>query len=103
MEFDSLDNYLLSGSGSKAAIIEAFLKERSDDPHAAPFYRALEILGAKAADEALMALRLVLSGRMPEDEAIKRMRKSVAVARKGGPEAEEARAAYFAEFNRPPG
>lgn len=95
MEFDSLDNYLLDGSGSKADLIEKLLQSRDERAEAAPFYRALEILGAKAADEALMALRLVLAGKPAEDESIKRMRKNVAASRHGGPDAGQAREDYF--------
>lgn len=95
MEFDSLDNYLLDGSGSKAALIEELLKSRAESEEAAPFYRALDILGAKAADEALMALRLVLAGKPAQDESIKRMRKNVAASRKGGDDAPQARDDYF--------
>lgn len=95
MEFDSLDNYLLDGTGSKADLIEQLLKNREEHAEAAPFYRALDILGAKAADEALMALRLVLAGKPAQDESIRRMRINVTTARKGGPEAGEAREDYF--------
>lgn len=95
MDFDSLDHYLLDGTGSKAALIEKLLSDREENSEAAPFYRALDILGAKAADEALMALRLVLAGKPAEDQSIKRMRKNVAASRKGGPDAPEAREDYF--------
>lgn len=95
MQFDSLDGYLLDGHGSKADLIEALLRERSPLEEAAPFYRALEILGAKAADEALMALRLVLAGRPAADESIRQMRKDVQISRRGGPEAQDARDDYF--------
>lgn len=94
MEFDSLDNYLLEGTGSKASVIDALLAHRQEAEQAAPFYRALDILGAKAADEALMALRLVLAGKAPADETIKAMRKCVAAARKGGEDAQGAKDAY---------
>lgn len=99
MQFDSFDGYLLEGRGTKADLIEALLRERSPLEEAAPFYRALEILGAKAADEALMALRLVLAGRPAADESIRRMRKDVKTARQGGPEAQEARDDYFRQLS----
>ena len=95
MQFDSLDGYLLEGRGSKAELIEALLRERSPLEEAAPFYRALAILGAKAADEALMALRLVLAGKPAADESIRHMRQDVKTAREGGPLAQQARDDYF--------
>ncbi len=97
MQFDSLDDYLLDKRGNKADVIAGLLAERSEDPQAAPFYRALEILGAKAADEALIALRLVLAGKAAADDAIRRLRQNVATSRSGGEGAEQARAAYKKE------
>jgi hypothetical protein len=98
MQFDSLDDYLLHKRGSKADVISGLLLERSQDPHAAPFYRALEMVGAKVADEALIALRLVLAGKSPSDDAVRRLREKVAVARSGGDGAQEAQAAYHEEL-----
>lgn len=98
MSFESVDGYLLENRGAKAAIIAALLKERSDDAAAAPFYRALEILGARVADEALIALRLVLAGKTPGDDAVKRVRAHVAASRAGGPDAQKAREDYAREM-----
>jgi len=98
MKFDSLDNYLLDRRGSKADVIARLLDQRSDDPHAAPFYRAMEMLGAKIDDQALIALRLVLAGKAPEDEAVRRLRSTVAASRGGGDQAPEARRAYEQEL-----
>ncbi|MGB8264705.1 MAG: hypothetical protein WCE44_00055 [Candidatus Velthaea sp.] len=94
MAFHPIDGYLLDGEPSKAPAIAAVLAERSDLPAAAPFYRALAIVGAKAADEALIALRLVLGGRPPDDDAIRRVRAILTRVRSGD---EQARAAYAAE------
>ncbi|MBC5816301.1 MAG: hypothetical protein GIW97_07140 [Candidatus Eremiobacteraeota bacterium] len=94
MKFDSLDDYLLDKRGSKADVIAGLLDERADDPQAAPFYRALEMLGAKIDDQALIALRLVLAGKSPEDDAVRRLRSNVAASREGGDRAAEARRAY---------
>jgi len=74
------------------------LADRSDDPAAAPFYRALELLGARVADEALIALRVVLAGKAPADDVVKRMRESVAASRAPGEAAAEARQAYEREL-----
>lgn len=98
MTFDSVDNYLLQNHGSKAEVIAELLRERSEDPQAAPFYRALEMLGARVADEALIALRLVLAGKEPQDEAVKRVRAFVAASRAGGELATVARVDYAGEM-----
>jgi hypothetical protein len=57
------------------------LADRSAAPAAAPFYRALEAVGLRAADEAFVALRLVLAGRTPDDAAVRRVRALAALAR----------------------
>lgn len=81
MAFEIVDRYLLGEPVSKPAAIEALLSPRSNDPAAAPFYRALEAVGPRAADEALIALRLVLAGRKPDDAAVRRLRALGAIAR----------------------
>ena len=93
MELHPLDGYLLDGRPGKADAIAAALRERSPDPRAQPFYRALEAVGARAADEALLALRLVLGGKVAADETIVAARTARARAKAG--EA-GARDAYFA-------
>ena len=81
MNFGIIDGYLLGDPVSKPVAIEAILAERSSDETAAPFYRALEAVGARAADEALVALRLVLAGRSPSNEHVWRLRALAALAR----------------------
>jgi hypothetical protein len=81
VDFTVLDRYLLGASTDKAAVVDALLQERHTDPAAAPFYRALEAVGPRAADEALVALRVVLSGQAPTDERVRRLRALSAVAR----------------------
>ncbi|MFN2527100.1 MAG: hypothetical protein ABR584_00085 [Candidatus Baltobacteraceae bacterium] len=98
MKFDSLDNYLLDKRGSKADVIAGLLASRSDDSHAAPFYRALELLGAKVDDQALIALRLVLAGKPAQDDAVRRLRSTVTASREGGEGAAPARLAYEQEL-----
>jgi hypothetical protein len=90
VELHPLDGYLLDGSPSKADAIAAALRERSPDPKAQPFYRALETVGARAADEALLALRLVLGGKTADDEAIVAVRAARARAKTGEAGAREA-------------
>jgi len=94
-----LDRYLLSAEGSKQAVVDALLLAPSDDPAAAPFYRALRQIGARAADEALIALRLVLAGKQPQDGKVRGLRELAFTARADGEGAAAARAAYFRELN----
>lgn len=93
MELHPLDGYLLDGSPAKADAIAAALRDRSPEPRAQPFYRALETVGARAADEALLALRLVLGGKTADDASIVAARGARAAAKTG--EAAD-REAYFA-------
>jgi hypothetical protein len=90
VELHPLDGYLLDGQPDKAAAIAAALRDRSDDARAQPFYRALEAVGARAADEALLALRLVLGGRAATDESIVAARAARAAAKAGQAGAREA-------------
>lgn len=85
-----IDGYLLDGTPDKAAAIAAALAERSPLERAQPFYRALAALGARVADEALMALRLAIAGHVPDDAAVTALRAHVAAARKGDAEARRA-------------
>ncbi len=78
MEFGFIDDYLLEKRPAKADLIRQILEKRSALPAAAPFYRALEVLGVQAADEAIMALRLVLAGKAPTDGRVQRLRSTVA-------------------------
>jgi len=81
VDFTVVDGYLLGDPVSKAAVVEALLRDRADSAAAAPFYRALEAVGPRAADEAFVALRLVLAGNHPSDELVRRVRALSAVAR----------------------
>jgi len=62
-------------------VIAGLLANRSPAPAAAPFYRAFEAVGTRAADEAFVALRLVLAGRVAEDGAVRRLRALASLAR----------------------
>jgi hypothetical protein len=90
VELHPLDGYLLDGSPGKADAIAAALRDRSADPRAQPFYRALETVGARAADEALLALRLVLGGKPATDDTIVEARAARARVKAGGDGAREA-------------
>jgi hypothetical protein len=97
MALDLLDRYLLGEPVPKADLVRDLLAEPVATPAAAPFYRALAAVGARAADEAFIALRLVLRGEAPSDAAVREVRSLVSQAR--GPEGaprEAARAAYRA-------
>jgi hypothetical protein len=88
-----LDGYLLDGSPAKAEAIAAVLADQQVNERAGPFYRALDLLGARVPDETLMGLRLALAGRVADDDAIRTMRRQVAAARQGDA---TARADYLA-------
>ncbi len=90
VELHPLDGYLLDGRPGKADAIAAALRDRSPDAKAQPFYRALEALGARAADEALLALRVVLGGKPADDEAIIAARAARAAVKSNAPGAREA-------------
>jgi hypothetical protein len=81
MGFEIVDRYLLGEPVSKPDVVAAILANRSPDPAAQPFYRAFEAVGTRAADEAFIALRLVLSGKPTSDEAVRRLRALASVAR----------------------
>jgi hypothetical protein len=81
MGFEVVDGYLLGDAVSKPSVVAAVLADRSDAPAAAPFYRALEAVGARAADEAFIALRLVLAGRDADEAAVRRLRAVAGFAR----------------------
>ena len=95
MDLRALDGYLLDGKPSKQEAIEHILSDRIDDPRAAPFYRAFEAIGTRAADEALIAIRALAAGKAPEDALIRRLRDLVKLARSGR---EDARASYLREL-----
>ena len=83
MELHPLDGYLLDGRPGKAEAIAAALASPADDPRAQPFYRALAAVGTRAADDALLALRLVLGGRTADDAGIRAARVARAEAQAG--------------------
>ena len=76
-----IDRYLLGEPVSKPDVVAELLADRSELPAAAPFYRAFEAVGTRAADEAFVALRLVLAGREADDAAVRRLRALVRIAR----------------------
>jgi hypothetical protein len=95
MALHPIDGYLLDGQPTKADAVAAVLADRQPTERAQPFYRALDLLGPRVADEALIALRLALAGADIDDDGVRRVRGHVSAARQGDP---AARAAYLAEF-----
>jgi hypothetical protein len=79
--FETIDRYLLGEPVSKADAVAAALAERSPQPAAAPFYRAFEAVGVRAADEAFVALRLAAAGLEPSDDNVRRLRALSSLAR----------------------
>ncbi len=80
MTFEIIDGYLLGEPVSKADLVDDLLAHRSAEPAAAPFYRALEAVGVRAADEAFAAIRIVLAGGAPSDGRVRRVRALSALA-----------------------
>ncbi len=83
MDFESLDGYLLDGSPQKADVVRDLLQRRPGAVGAAPFYEGMELLGARTPDLTLIAVRLVLAGKKPDDATMARARDLVALARTG--------------------
>ena len=101
MDFTPVDGYLLDGMPSKAKAIEHILRDRIDDPRAAPFYRAFEAIGTRAADEAVIAIRALAAGKSPDDGLVRRLRDLLRTARageRGDPVVEAAREAFSREL-----
>ncbi len=94
MDFELIDRYLLDGSPGKGEVVTALLASPSSVPAARPFYEGMKMLGARTPDLTLMALRLVLGGKKADDTAVVQLREIVERVRAGGPDADEARAAY---------
>lgn len=98
MEFESLDGYLLRGTPEKGDVVKAILAQAVPARGAAAFYAGLKMLGDRTPDLSLIALRLVLAGKIADDASVVRLRGLVELARTGGPEGAAARALYFAEL-----
>jgi len=102
MDLRPLDGYLLDGKPSKREAIEHILRDRLDDPRAAAFYRAFEAIGERAADEALIAVRALASGKAPDDALVRKLRDLARSARTGkgaDPGGEDPRAAFLRELS----
>lgn len=94
MQFELIDEYLLTGAPRKSEVIEALLAHRSTLAAAAPFYEGIRMLGARTPDLSLVALRLVLAGRRADDAGVVNLRELSERSRGGGPGGAAAREAY---------
>lgn len=98
MEFELLDRYLLRGSPAKSEVVRMLLEKRSTLPEVRPYYEGLAMLGARTPDLALIALRLVLAGKVADDSSVVRLRELTERSRAGGSDAQQSRAAYLREL-----
>jgi hypothetical protein len=94
MHFELIDEYLLTGAPPKANVIKDLLANPSTLAEAAPFYEGMRMLGPRTPDLALVALRLVLSGKRADDASVVELRGHADRARAGGADAAAARDAY---------
>ncbi len=83
MSFELLDGYLLDAAPSKAEVVRRLLESPVGGQGAAPFYEGMRLLGARTPELALVALRLTLAGKRPDDAAVVRLRGIVDRARAG--------------------
>ena len=81
MDVALIDTYLLTGRPPKPELVASILAVPPQDPRSAPFIRALQALGERTADEALIALRLVAAGEEASDDRVRRLRGLAAIAR----------------------
>jgi hypothetical protein len=82
MDFELLDGYLLDGRPAKASVVEQLAKLPHSGP-AAPFLEGIRLLGERTPDLALMAVRLVLAGKVADDAAVSAVRDAVQRVRAG--------------------
>ena len=83
MSFESLDQYLLTGSPRKADVVSALLADRSPAPAASAFYEGMRLLGPRTPDLTLIALRLVVAGKRADDASVVELRELTQRARDG--------------------
>jgi hypothetical protein len=88
-----IDAYLLGEQRDRESVFRKLATWTTDIEAAMPILRAIVMVGSRAADESLMALRLILGGRPVNDEAVASIRKAVTALRQGDA---SARDRYFA-------
>lgn len=87
-----IDTYLLGENRNREHVFSRVAVWQPDIAAAGPIVRAITLVGARAADESLIALRLILAGREAEDGLVAALR---AHARQAAAGDAAARAKYF--------
>ena len=78
-----IDGYFLGDQTDRETVFRKIAGWRTEVESAVPIVRAIALVGSRAADESLMALRLSLSGRPVSDQAVKDLKAAVAAIRQG--------------------
>jgi hypothetical protein len=78
-----IDGYLLGDRADRESVFRKIAGWRTEVESAVPIVRAIALIGSRAADESLMALRLSLSGRPVSDQKVKELKGAVAAIRQG--------------------
>ncbi len=93
-----IDAYFLGTERNRDAVFSQLGAWSPEIPSAVALVRAIAQVGSRAADESLMALRAVLAGHPPSDNAVQIIKRAVQALRTG--EA-QARAQYEAAVAAP--
>jgi hypothetical protein len=78
-----IDEYLLGDQTDRESVFRKIAGWHTEIESAVPIVRAIALVGSRAADESLMALRFSLSGRPVSDQAIREIKAAVAATRQG--------------------
>ena len=78
-----IDAYLLGERSDRERVFSQLTTLQSEKEAALPILRAIALIGARAADESLMALRLALGTSPTSDKAIREIRSALADLSKG--------------------
>lgn len=91
-----IDAHLLDGAPARAQLVELLVAQPPPSDAARPFYEGLRLLRGRTPELALIALRLVISGRRAGDETVGQLRRLVERVRAGGDDGAKARQEYEA-------
>ena len=78
-----IDAYLLGERDDREYIFAQIAGFRPEEEAAVPIVRAIALVGSRAADESLMALRLTLSSRAASDDSVRAVRSALVDLRNG--------------------
>lgn len=78
-----IDAYLLGDRTDREQVYAQIARFQPDVEAAVPIVRAIALVGSRAADESLMALRLALSSLPTSDDSVLAVRSAVADIRNG--------------------